>query len=137
MNLISVDFISLEMQIQRLENYLSFLEETYDKIQIVLKSIDYMELGEIEDELRRVVYNFQDIIDDTVIHITKLKKICELYDECENSILSSVIDLPLDMPMRSNAPNNHKTGGILNHNIDIFSGHSVINEEWLDKLIFG
>lgn len=138
MSLISVDFVSLEIQVERLEEYLHFLEEIYDKIQYVFRIIENMGLAEVEDELRHVSHNFQDTIDDTAIDAAKLKKICELYDECENSITSSVIALPLDMPMRnSNLISGHKLNYLFEQNIGTFSGHSVINEEWLDKIIFG
>lgn len=138
MSLISVDFVSLETQVERLYEYLHFLEEVYDKIQYVFRIIENMGFAEIEDELRHVSRNFQDTIDDTVIDAAKLKKICELYDECENSITSSVIALPLDMPRRnSNLISVHKLNYLFEQNIGAFSGHSVINEEWLDKIIFG
>ncbi len=138
MSLISVDFVSLEIQIKRLEEYLHFLEETHDKIQYVFLTIENMELSKIEDELRHVSHIFQDTIDDTVIDIAKLKRICELYNECENSITSAVIDLPLNMPRQNNnLISAHKLNYLFNQNIGAFSGHSVINEEWLDKLIFG
>ena len=138
MSLISVDFVSLEIQVKRLEEYLHFLEETYDKIQYVFRTIENMGLSEIEDELRHVSHNFQDTIDDTVIDIAKLKKICELYNECENSITSAVIALPLNMPRRNNnLISANKLNYLFNQNIGAFSGHFVINEEWLDNLIFG
>lgn len=138
MSLISVDFVSLEIQVKRLEEYLHFLEETYDKIQYVFRIIENMGLSEIEDELRHVSHIFQDTIDDTVIDIAKLKRICELYNECENSITSAVIALPLNMPRQNNnLISAHKLNYLFNQNIGAFSGHSVINEEWLDKLIFG
>lgn len=138
MSLISVDFVSLEIQVKRLEEYLHFLEETYDKIQYVFRIIENMGLSEIEDELRHVSHIFQDTIDDTVIDIAKLKRICELYNECENSITSAVIALPLNMPRRNNnLISANKLNYLFNQNIGAFSGHSVINEEWLDKLIFG
>lgn len=138
MSLISVDFVSLEIQVKRLEEYLHFLKETYDKIQYVFRIIENMGLSEIEDELRHVSHIFQDTIDDTVIDIAKLKKICELYNECENSITSAVIDLPLNMPRRNNnLISANKLNYLFDQNIGAFSGRSVINEEWLDKLIFG
>ncbi|MBD5145364.1 MAG: hypothetical protein HDT21_05545 [Ruminococcus sp.] len=138
MSLISVDFVSLEIQVKRLEEYLHFLEETYNKIQYVFRIIENMGLSEIEDELRHVSHIFQDTIDDTVIDIAKLKRICELYNECENSITSAVIALPLNMPRQNNnLISAHKLNYLFNQNIGAFSGHSVINEEWLDKLIFG
>ena len=138
MSLISVDFVSLEIQVKRLEKYLHFLEETYDKIQYIFRTIENMGLSEIEDELRHVSHIFQDTIDDTVIDIAKLKRICELYNECENSITSAVIALPLNMPrLDNNLISAHKLNYLFNQNIGAFSGHSVINEEWLDNLIFG
>ena len=138
MSLISVDFVSLEIQVKRLEEYLHFLEETYNKIQYVFRIIENMGLSEIEDELRHVSHIFQDTIDDTVIDIAKLKRICELYNECENSITSAVIALPLNMPRQNNnLISAHKLNYLFNQNIGAFLGHSVINEEWLDKLIFG
>ena len=138
MSLISVDFVSLEIQVKRLEEYLHFLEETYDKIQYIFQTIENMGLSEIEDELRHVSHIFQDTIADTVIDVTKLKRICELYNECENSITSAVIDLPLNMPRQNNnLISAYKLNYLFDQNIGAFSGHSVMNEEWLDNLIFG
>lgn len=137
MSLISVDFVSLEIQIKRLKEYLYFVEETYDKIQSVFHILENMSLEEIEDELRYIIHALQNEMDNIAADIAKLKKIYTLYDECENNILSDIIDLPLDMLNRNKSVHDFKLYKLFDQNTETFSGHSVINEKWLAELIFG
>lgn len=136
MSLISVDFVSLEIQIKRLEEYSYFVEEIYDKIQSVFHILENMSLEEIEDELRYIIHALQNEMDNIAADIAKLKKIYTLYDECENNILSEISDLPLDMLKRNNSANDFKLHKLFDQNTVTFSGNSVINEEWLAELIF-
>lgn len=142
-DLISVDFISLAIQIKRLEEYLGFIEEIYDKVRYVSRSLENMTLDEIRNELDHALRLLQEAIDEIAIDIKKLKKVYELYEECEDSVFSLVTDLPCNMPplnkvslqnqfWRQPPPFNF----IHTIKTDVFSGHSVINEDWLDELIF-
>lgn len=136
-----MDFISLENQIKRLEEHLRFIEDMIGELENVFRCIKEMELHEIEDELQyelKVLCEASEILE---ADIRKLKRITELYTECENSILSSVADLPLNIPYR------FASKGIMNNPLlphitaelktGVFSGHTIVNDQWLDDIIFG
>lgn len=135
MSLISFDFATADTQIERLSEYLGFLTEIYGEVRHAVSPVRDMSIGETADEIYRVILNLEKIIDETEHNIRKLKKVYELYWECENKIVSDISELTVStQPLRksSAADINADT-----ENIGEFSGHSVLNEEWLNNLIFG
>lgn len=139
--MISVDFISLENQIKRLEEYLRFIENINDEAACVFRQLEDMELGEAEDELRYGLNILREASETLADNILKLKRITELYSECEADILSDISDLPLNIPFQF-ASEVLKDDPVLTHaaaqlKTDVYSGHTIINDQWLDDIIFG
>lgn len=139
--MISVDFISLENQIKRLEEYLCFIENINDEAACVFRQLEDMELGEAEDELRYSLNILREASETLADNILKLKRITELYSECEADILSDISDLPLNIPFQF-ASEFLKDNPVLTHaaaqlKTDVYSGHTIINDQWLDDIIFG
>ncbi|MCM1577913.1 MAG: hypothetical protein NC078_03840 [Ruminococcus sp.] len=136
MSIISVDFSSLEDQIGRLISFAELLEQACESIHAVISDISNMELGENEDELK-ISYNRLAGEKEYIYGCAhRLKKILELYGECENSILSDISRLPLDMPSEHAPGAAYNTPRFTSPETGVFSGHSVINDDWLEKLIF-
>lgn len=139
--MISVDFISLENQIKRLEEYLRFIEDMYDEISSVFRLLEDMELGETEDEIRYALNILREASETLADNILRLKRITELYSECEADILSDISYLPLNIPFQF-ASDILKDDPVLTHaaaqlKTDVYSGHTIINDQWLDNIIFG
>ena len=144
MSLISVDFISLSQQIEHLTMLKDDIRAEIDRIELVINSIAYMELYEAEDELWIVMRRLLDSADEIDKNIKKLRRILDLYNECENEILQIVYELPLNMPFNPI----FQYGSVFPHGkIDMlpfivelgtnsFGSHSIVNDEWLNDLIY-
>lgn len=139
--MISVDFTELYRQIERLNKFLNSINETVERIDEVIRSLSQMELGETLDELYIIKRRLSDSVDDTQRDINKLKKIILLYIECETEIAGNIDNLPVNFPNYSEmnfmftaghtAP---RIGFMLKTNS--FENRSIINEEWLNNLIY-
>ncbi len=143
-NYISVDFNALDIQLKRLKDYWDFADEMIDRLEAILRSVSDMSLGETEIMLRIAVYAMQEISDSIRQSIIKLKKILELYDECENEITQAVNNLSFNMRSWDIPKLKYKTLDIDAYSLrdtfgtdaGTFSGHSLINDDWLNKLIY-
>lgn len=146
MSLISVDFVSLFNEIDRMEKYREAVTEAVSRVGSVNNALAEMALGDIEDELSILLRRLQDSADDIDRQISKLRKILELYNECEMQIEKAVDNLPLNMPLQSDRPVLGTVSGSGNRvsfdpfaiklGSNSFTGHSVINDEWLNDLIY-
>lgn len=145
MSFISVDLLSLSHQIKLLEKIRGSVYETIDRTEAVIRSISYMELHGAEDELQIVFRRMLDSADNIDMLICKLRRILELYNECETEIVKLVDDLPLNMSVFSTAK---MFSAVRKENmIDInnfayvlggnsYVSHSVVNDDWLNDLIY-
>ncbi len=138
---ISVDFPALEAQINRLNEYACFIESIYDRVRVTYNALSDMSLGDAEDELLYNIHALEKIMVDIRSKAAKLKKIAELYAECENSITKAVYDLSYNMP-QIRLVGSEKLLPISKYELYIsdvkpgsFMGHTIINDDWLDDLI--
>ena len=142
-----MDFVSLDLQVEQLLKCLDFMNEMQDRVADIYRSLKSMELGELENEMAASLRYFTESADQIAAAVRKLKRIIDLYDECENIIFASAGNLPYNMPSRNigSSENNFENIALpINVSSEIFaelktsyfSGHQIMNEEWLDKLIY-
>ena len=147
MSLISVDFVSLDLQVEQLRKCLDFMNDMQDRTSDIYRSLKDMELGEIENEMAASLRYFTESADQIAAAVRKLEQIIDLYNECENSIFTAAGNLPYNMPSRNTGasgnnfentalPINISSGIFSELKTSYFSGHQIMNEEWLDNLIY-
>lgn len=142
MSLISVDFISLSRQIEQLIIFREYIHDVAGQIGEVIHTIAYMNLYETEDELKILMRRLLDSADDIDDDINKLRKILDLYNECETEIEHTVDNLPLNMSTKSIADRaiigksdiwEHL---VVNLKANSFGSHSVVNDDWLNDIMY-
>lgn len=150
MSFISVDFVSLDIQIQRLTEYTEFVKEMQGNVRRIYRPLSDMNMNEAENDMTETMRLMSETSEQLESAILKLRRITELYAECENRIAEDISDLPCNMPFEKTGSMELVFGEINSANIpewlkpfhpanirpDSFLGHTVINEDWLDELIF-
>lgn len=163
-NIISVDFLSLYPSADRLWSLSEKLGDINIGIKKVLNMICGMTVGDAEDELLYNIHRLLILTEQTEAHSMKLKKILGLYEECENELVSMVEGLAdISDCFDSLKSSENNAGTIFNDKIGIispaifdwfvlgqtnaltlpetssyvYSGKTVLNESWLDEIVFG
>lgn len=139
MSIISVDFMSLYQQIERLERLKYDIYEEIDRVEGIMHILDNMQIGDTVDELKNIIRKLEDSADEIEIDIKKLQKILGIYEDCEKVCEKAVDELPITL-FRDNT----SFGGVLSGSGDVpkssisgkFYSHSIINDDWLNELIF-
>lgn len=139
MSIISVDFMSLYQQIERLKRLKYDIYEEIDRVEGIMHILDNMQIGDTVDELKNIIRELEDSADEIEIDIKKLQKILGIYEDCEKVCEKAVDELPIAL-FRDNA----SFGGVLSGSGDVpkssisgkFYSHSIINDDWLNELIF-
>ena len=158
MSLISVDFGSLERQAACLDYIRCRIEEINNRILDTAYSLDGMKPDRPVSELKAAAKRLSDIAERIERYRTELIKIIGLYEECENSITESVMEAAsalLLLPSTGTVPRGSeirafgKKSGLAGGHIGnigfyelsdsgngFFGSHSVINDSWLEELIY-
>lgn len=139
MSIISVDFMSLYQQIERLKRLKYDIYEEIDRVEGIIHILDNMQIGDTVDELKNIIRELEDSADVIEIDIKKLQKILGIYEDCEKVCEKAVDELPIAL-FRDNT----SFGGVLSGSGDVpkssisgkFYSHSIINDDWLNELIF-
>lgn len=139
MSIISVDFMSLYQQIERLKRLKYDIYEEIDRVEGIIHILDNMQIGDTVDELKNIIRELEDSADEIEIDIKKLQKILGIYEDCEKVCEKAVDELPIAL-FRDNT----SFGGVLSGSGDVpkssisgkFYSHSIINDDWLNELIF-
>ncbi len=139
MSIISVDFMSLYQQIERLKRLKYDIYEEIDRVEGIMHILDNMQIGDTVDELKNIIRKLEDSADEIEIDIKKLQKILGIYEDCEKVCEKAVDELPIAL-FRDNT----SFGGVLSGSGDVpkssisgkFYSHSIINDDWLNELIF-
>ncbi len=139
MSIISVDFMSLYQQIERLKRLKYDIYEEIDRVEGIMHILDNMQIDDTVDELKNIIRKLEDSADEIEIDIKKLQKILGIYEDCEKVCEKAVDELPIAL-FRDNT----SFGGVLSGSGDVpkssisgkFYSHSIINDDWLNELIF-
>lgn len=139
MSIISVDFMSLYQQIERLKRLKYDIYEEIDRVEGIMHILDNMQIGDTVDELKNIIRKLEDSADEIETDIKKLQKILGIYEDCEKVCEKAVDELPIAL-FRDNT----SFGGVLSGSGDVpkssisgkFYSHSIINDDWLNELIF-
>lgn len=139
MSIISVDFMSLYQQIERLKRLKYDIYEEIDRVEGIMHILDNMQIGDTVDELKNIIRELEDSADEIEIDIKKLQKILGIYEDCEKVCEKAVDELPIALFRDTTS-----FGGVLSGSGDVpkssisgkFYSHSVINDDWLNELIF-
>lgn len=139
MSIISVDFMSLYQQIERLKRLKYDIYEEIDRVEGIMHILDNMQIGDTVDELKNIIRELEDSADEIEIDIKKLQKILGIYEDCEKVCEKAVDELPIAL-FRDNT----SFGGVLSGSGDVpkssisgkFYSHSIINDDWLNEFIF-
>lgn len=139
MSIISVDFMSLYQQTERLKRLKYDIYEEIDRVEGIMHILDNMQIGDTVDELKNIIRELEDSADEIEIDIKKLQKILGIYEDCEKVCEKAVDELPIALFRDTTS-----FGGVLSGSGDVpkssisgkFYSHSVINDDWLNELIF-
>ena len=139
MSIISVDFMSLYQQIERLKRLKYDIYEEIDRVEGIMHILDNMQIGDTVDELKNIIRELEDSADEIEIDIKKLQKILGIYEDCEKVCEKVVDELPIALFRDTTS-----FGGVLSGSGDVpkssisgkFYSHSIINDDWLNELIF-
>ncbi len=139
MSIISVDFMSLYQQIERLKRLKYDIYEEIDRVEGIMHILDNMQIGDTVDELKNIIRELEDSADEIEIDIKKLQKILGIYEDCEKVCEKAVDELPIALFRDTTS-----FGGVLSGSGDVpkssisgkFYSHSIINDDWLNELIF-
>jgi len=140
MSIISVDMASLDMQCNRLGDCLSDIGTVRERVGELYREVCGMDLDLESEELAAALEILTESESGTEAAVCSLAHITELYAECENNILSRIDELPCGpagfyargMNCINGINRTNKTAGVKNS----FFGHAIVNEDWLDALIF-
>lgn len=143
MSEISVDFISLSLQADRLLTVKERVHSEIITIEDVVRKISAFDLGATLDELRITLTKLYNIEDEIELDYKKLNKILDIYTDCETDIYHLVDNLPLNMPQAFKFEYNtvFDSGLYLDNfmvvlNKDRFDNRLIINEDWLTELLY-
>ena len=139
MSIISVDFMSLYQQIECLKRLKYDIYEEIDRVEGIMHILDNMQIGDTVDELKNIIRELEDSADEIEIDIKKLQKILGIYEDCEKVCEKAVDELPIALFRDTTS-----FGGVLSGSGDVpkssisgkFYSHSIINDDWLNELIF-
>lgn len=139
MSIISVDFMSLYQQIERLKRLKYDIYEEIDRVEGIMHILDNMQIDDTVDELKNIIRELEDSADEIEIDIKKLQKILGIYEDCEKVCEKAVDELPIALFRDTTS-----FGGVLSGSGDVpkssisgkFYSHSIINDDWLNELIF-
>lgn len=139
MSIISVDFMSLYQQIERLKRLKYDIYEEIDRVGGVIHILDNMQIGDSVDELKNIIRKLEESADEIEKDIKKLQKILEIYEDCEKVCEKAVDELPIALFRDSAAFKGALfcSGDVPKSSISgKFYSHSIINDDWLNELIF-
>ena len=77
MSIISVDFMSLYQQIERLKRLKYDIYEEIDRVEGIMHILDNMQIGDTVDELKNIIRELEDSADEIEIDIKNFKKYLE------------------------------------------------------------
>lgn len=146
MSLISVDFVSLDTQSERISECAEAVEGIHNDVMHAYRLLEDMKPGNIRDEIYAAGQHITELSDSILSLAKKLSRISELYYECEESIVLETASLLSDMLLHDGNNAKDPSGDVNGVYIDSeklgqlspapFFGHSVLNDDWLDELIF-
>lgn len=143
--MISVDMISLEKTVHRLTELLEQSEEIYDSSLHSYHILSDMSIDSADEEMQDALRQLSEVKEGIFSAFTKLEEIISLYCRCENSVIETVRDLPCNVSSVTlkdtagsliNSQRNTIRPHFLSLKSSVYSGHSVQNEDWLEKMIF-
>lgn len=113
--------------------------EEIDRVEGIMHILDNMQIGDTVDELKNIIRELEDSADEIEIDIKKLQKILGIYEDCEKVCEKAVDELPIALFRDTTS-----FGGVLSGSGDVpkssisgkFYSHSIINDDWLNELIF-
>ena len=113
--------------------------EEIDRVEGIMHILDNMQIGDTVDELKNIIRELEDSADEIERDIKKLQKILGIYEDCEKVCEKAVDELPIALFRDTTS-----FGGVLSGSGDVpkssisgkFYSHSIINDDWLNELIF-
>lgn len=155
MSLISIDFENIRHQIDRLRRCSEEVLEAAEKMADAEITLDDMEFGndDLDDEIKSLEMLLKRASEALQRDADKLERAAELYEECELVNKGLVDDLPFNMPEFGKSRINgysllHPVIKSMDHHVvgpggtpfgrlrtGSFSGHAVLNDEWLEELM--